>query len=292
MSNNRETQTHNPTSVVFVHGMRASGAIWENQIEHVRAAGHEAVAVDLPAHGSRRHDRFTMEGAFEAVDDAVASLPAGPVALVGLSLGGYTSLAWAARPDTTDRLVGVVAAACTADPKGKPVRLYRDISRRVANAVYLSRRLRGRVVHPAVHRMQLAVEAMPFSPLQSAPGGADLRRLEIAPRQTAEMHRPTWDVVTDALTDLAGMSSIANVRAARVPLWFVNGAHDRMRIEEQRHLAAARDGALVVLPNAGHPVNTDAPTAFNRVLTRALSDFGRAAWNTGGHERAHHHIAA
>ncbi|MGW2094841.1 alpha/beta fold hydrolase [Promicromonospora sukumoe] len=292
MSNDSETQPHNPTSVVFVHGMRASGAIWENQIDHVRAAGHEAVAVDLPAHGSRRHDRFSMAGAFEAVDDAVASLPAGPVALVGLSLGGYTSLAWAARPDTTDRLVGVLAAGCTADPKGKPVRLYRDISRRVASAVYLSRRLRGRVVHPAVHRMQLAVEAIPFSPLQSAPGGADLRQLEIAPRQTADMHRPTWDVVTDALTDLAGMSSIANVRAARVPLWFVNGAHDRMRLEEQRHLAAARDGALVVLPKAGHPVNTDAPSAFNRVLTRALADFGRAAWKTGGHERADYHFAA
>jgi pimeloyl-ACP methyl ester carboxylesterase len=260
--------------------MRSSGAIWESQVEHVRAAGHEAVALDLPAHGSRRHHQFSMDGAFEALDDAVASLPSGPVALVGLSLGGYTSLAWAARPGTTDRLVGVLAAGCTSDPKGKPVRLYRDVARTVAKAAYLSRRLTGRVVHPTAHRARLSVPtmpAMPFSPLRSAPGGADLRELEIAPRQTAEMYRPTWDVVTDALTHLAGRSSIANVRAARVPLWFVNGARDAMRIGEQRHLAAARDGALVVVPGAGHDVNTEAPTAFNRVLTRALSDFGRAA---------------
>ncbi|PUB29872.1 pimeloyl-ACP methyl ester carboxylesterase [Promicromonospora sp. AC04] len=279
MSSNHQNPDGAPTSVVFVHGMRSSGAIWENQVEHVRAAGHEAVAVDLPAHGSRRHDRFSMDGAFEALDDAVATLPSGPVALVGLSLGGYTSLAWAARPGNADRLAGVLAAGCTSDPKGKPVRLYRDVAKSVANAVYLGRRLTGRVVHPSVHRARLSVPSMrfPFRPLRSAPGGADLRQVEIAPRQTAEMYRPTWDVVTDALTHLVGRSSIANVRAAQVPVWFVNGARDAMRIEEQKHLAAARDGALVVIPNAGHDVNTEAPSAFNRVLTRALADFtGRA----------------
>jgi pimeloyl-ACP methyl ester carboxylesterase len=271
------------TSVVFVHGMRSSGAIWENQVEHVRAAGHEAVAVDLPAHGSRRHDRFSMDGAFEALDDAVASLPSGPVALVGLSLGGYTSLAWAARPEATERLVGILAAGCTSDPKGKPVRLYRDVAQNIANAAYLGRRLTGRVVHPSVHRPRLSVPSVPsvrppFRSLRrSAPGGADLRQLEIAPRQTAEMYRPTWDVVTDALTHLAGRSSIANVRATRVPLWFVNGARDAMRIGEQRHLAAAHDGSLVVIPGAGHDVNTEAPSAFNRVLARALADFNRRA---------------
>jgi pimeloyl-ACP methyl ester carboxylesterase len=268
-----------PTSVVFVHGMRSSGSIWANQVEHVRAAGHAAVAVDLPAHGSRRHDRFSMDGAFETLDDAVAGLPAGPVALVGLSLGGYTSLAWAARPGTTDRLAGVLAAGCTSDPKGKPVRLYRDVAKNVAGAAYLARRLTGRVVHPSVHRPRLSVPSLkpPLRPLRSAPGGADLRQVELAPRQTAEMYRPPWDVVTDALTHLVGRSSIANVRAAQVPLWFVNGSRDAMRIEEQRHLAAARDGSLVVIPGAGHDVNTEAPSAFNRVLTRALADFHRRA---------------
>lgn len=266
------------TSAVFVHGMRSSGAIWEDQVAHLRAAGHEAVAVDLPAHGARRHDRFSMDGALEVLDDAVAGLP-GPVALVGLSLGGYTSLTWAARPETTDRLVGVLAAGCTSDPKGKPVRLYRDVARSVAGTAYLARRLTGRVVHPTVHRARLSVPSLrpPFRTLRNAPGGADLRQVEIAPHQTAEMYRPTWDVVTDALTHLAGRSSVANVRAARVPVWFVNGARDAMRIGEQRHLAAARDGALVVIPGAGHDVNTEAPTAFNRVLTRALADFGRRA---------------
>jgi pimeloyl-ACP methyl ester carboxylesterase len=50
-----------------------------------------------------------------------------------------------------------------------------------------------------------------------------------------------------------------------------------MRLDESRHLAAAERGALVVVPGAGHDVNTDAPDAFNRVLDRALRDFSRAA---------------
>jgi len=282
MNSNNQNPQDAPTSVVFVHGVRSSGAIWESQVEHVRAAGHAAVAVDLPAHGALRHDRFSMDGALEVLDDAVAGLPAGPVAMVGLSLGGYMSLAWAARPETTDRLVGVLAAGCTSDPKGKPVRLYRDVAKTVAGAAYLGRRLTGRVVHPSVHRARLSVPALklpalPFRSFRTAPGGADLGQVEIAPRQTAEMHRPTWDVVTDVLTHLAGRSSVANVRATQVPVWFVNGARDAMRIGEQRHLAAARDGSLVVIPGAGHDITLEAPSAFNQVLTRALADFRRRA---------------
>jgi pimeloyl-ACP methyl ester carboxylesterase len=49
-----------------------------------------------------------------------------------------------------------------------------------------------------------------------------------------------------------------------------------MRMEEFRHLVAAERGALVVVPDAGHDVNTDAPEAFNRVLLRALRDFSHA----------------
>ncbi|MCF4123491.1 alpha/beta hydrolase [Antribacter sp. KLBMP9083] len=269
--------------VVFVHGMRTSSAIWEQQLEHVRAAGHEAVAVDLPAHGALRDARFSMPGAFDALDDAAASLdPAAPVALVGLSLGGYTSLAWAARrTPVTDRLAGVLVSGCTTDPRGKPVAAYRELARRVV-AGHAAVRTAGRSslawaesVRQAGGPWLLRPDGARLRGPASAPGGADLRTLTVAPGQAAGPYRPGWDVVTDALSHLAGRSSLTDVRALEVPVWFVNGARDTMRLEEQRHLAAARDGALVVVPGAGHDVNTDAPDAYNRVLTRALGDFAR-----------------
>ncbi|MFD4994096.1 alpha/beta fold hydrolase [Cellulosimicrobium cellulans] len=260
-----------PPAVVFVHGMRTSGAIWDRQVEHVRALGHDAVAVDLPAHGARAHERFTLDRSFEVIDEAAASFgPDRRVVLVGLSLGGYTSLAWAARRPT--HLAGVVAAACTSDPKGKPVALYRDVARLVVaggGAVGRGARWAARTSATAWGTIARGGRSLPGGAVSSyaLAGPADVG----APTPAA----PGWHVVTDALTQLAGRSWLAHVRDVDVPVWLVNGARDHMRLDEQRYLAAAADAALVVVPRAGHDVNSEAPEAFNRVLGRALADFGR-----------------
>ncbi|WP_225997182.1 alpha/beta fold hydrolase [Myceligenerans pegani] len=265
-----------PPAVVFVHGMRTSSAIWREQLAHVRRLGHDATAVDLPAHGARREERFTMPRAFEVIDDAVAGFgPGRPVAVVGLSLGGYTSLAWAARGTPhTARLAGVIAAACTSDPKGKPVALYRDLAQGFVDA--------GGGVRAAISKVSDVVRGVPLPGRRpgrssTSPGGADLRKVAVTPDQNAEPYRPGWHVVTDALTHLAGRSSLDALRRIDAPVWLVNGARDHMRLEERRHLRAARDASLVVLPGAGHDVNTDDPVSFNRVLTRALTSFSAAA---------------
>ncbi|AEG43605.1 alpha/beta fold hydrolase [Isoptericola variabilis] len=256
---------HPAPAVVFVHGMRTSSAIWAHQLEHVRDAGHPAVAVDLPAHGARYDERFSLTRAFEVIDEAVESFDGRPVALVGLSLGGYTSLGWAARhaSDGGAPLAGIVAAGCSSDPRGKPVALFRDVARvTVAGTTAV-----GRYVRRAGTRWRALATG------RSVAGGADAAAFG-GPRSSS-VYTPGWDVVTDALTQLAGRSSVADLRAARAPVWLVNGARDRMRLEEARHLAAAERGALVVVPRAGHDVNTDAPEAFNRVLDRALREFSR-----------------
>ena len=238
----------------------------------------------------RRDERFSLPRALEVIDEAVDSFGEDRrVALVGLSLGGYTSLAYAARearglPRTShdgtkhngaapepapavprSRLAGVVAAACSSDPKGKPVALFRDVARiSVAGAGAARRR-----ATTAGARWRAALTGR-----GSRPGGADVAAL-VAGAAAVGPYRPGWDVVTDALTHLAGRSSIADLRTMRVPVWLVNGSRDHLRLEEQRHLAAAYQGALVVVRGAGHDVNTDAPDAFNRVLSRALHDFSR-----------------
>ncbi|WP_277208834.1 alpha/beta fold hydrolase [Isoptericola croceus] len=257
--------------VVFVHGMRTSSAIWRAQLDHVRGSGHEAVAVDLPAHGARHGERFSMGRAFEVIDSATGSFPSGtPVVVVGLSLGGYTSLAWAAHralvapgADAAAPLAGVVAAACTADPRGKPVALFRDAARLAVSGTMSARRTATRAWRSALLTGR------------SRPGGTAVAELLTGTPRADGAYRPGWDVVTDALTGLAGRSTVADLRAIRVPVWLVNGARDRMRLEESRHLAAAHRGALVVIPQAGHDVNTDAPSAFNDALTRALHEITR-----------------
>ncbi|QCB95262.1 alpha/beta fold hydrolase [Cellulomonas shaoxiangyii] len=115
--------------IVLVHGTRTSAEIWHAQVAALRHRGHPTHAIDLPGHGSRSDERFTLEGALAAIDEAVDACPVPPL-LVGLSLGGYVSLAYAGQHE--DKLAGVVLAGCSTEIKGKPVSLYRRASTHVA----------------------------------------------------------------------------------------------------------------------------------------------------------------
>lgn len=248
-------------AVVFVHGMRTSSAIWDDQVAHLRERGHDAVAIDLPAHGTRHAERFTLKRAFEVLDETVASFgPDREILLVGLSLGGYTSLAWAARRPA--RLVGVVAAACSSEPRGKPIALYRDL----AHSVVTGWRSARRTTRRAGDLLRGGLLGRPGAAGALMDGGG--ARVEGA--------TPSWDVVTDALGELAGKSWLSRIRAVDVPVWLVNGSRDHLRVDERRYLAAASEAELIVIPRAGHDVNSHAPQAFNRTLDRALARLGGA----------------
>ncbi len=149
--------------IVLVHGTRTSSAIWAPQVAELQRLGHVTVAIDLPGHGARTHERFTLEGALDAVDAAVTSCAAPPL-LVGLSLGGYVSLAYAGRHE--DRVAGVVAAGCSTQTRGPLLRAYSRVSTRVADVLHLG----GGTWH-VVTDMLHALAA--YSPL------ADLRRLTL-----------------------------------------------------------------------------------------------------------------
>lgn len=95
----------------------------------MRRHGHTSVAVDLPGHGLRAHETFTRAGAIKTIADAVASCPVPPL-LVGLSLGGYTSLAFAAANQHS--VTGVVLSGCSTEIRGKPLAAYSRVSSAIA----------------------------------------------------------------------------------------------------------------------------------------------------------------
>ncbi|MCG2801189.1 MAG: alpha/beta fold hydrolase [Cellulomonas sp.] len=108
-----------------MHGTRTSSAIWDEQTTALLAHGHPSVAIDLPGHGSRTDERFTLAGALDAIDEAVRGCSQPPL-LVGMSLGGYTCLAYARQHP--DKIAGVVLASCSTELRGKPLAAYRVVS--------------------------------------------------------------------------------------------------------------------------------------------------------------------
>ncbi len=86
--------------VVLTHGMAVSSATWAAQVE-LLAKDHRVITWDLRGHGRSERpagtEAYSRENVLADFDEIVGSLDAaaGPPVVVGHSLGGYLSLAFA-----------------------------------------------------------------------------------------------------------------------------------------------------------------------------------------------------
>jgi pimeloyl-ACP methyl ester carboxylesterase len=226
--------------VVLVHGLRTSRTMWRAQVEALRAYGVRALAVDLPGHGARRGERFTLDGAVDAVADGVDAV-GGRALVVGLSLGGYVGIAHAAR--RPEQVAGLVAAACSTRPLVALVDgwalLARGIARLPDAGAGLNQGMVDRVLPPS-------------AAADVAAGGFAL------------------DVMDDVLRAMRAATPVEDLARVEAPVWLVNGRYDHFRGEERRFLRACRDGRLVVVPGATHLVSLTAPVGFTRAVLGAV----------------------
>lgn len=224
--------------VLLVHGIRASATMWRFQEQTLRAAGYPVLAIDLPGHGQRMGEPFTVPAALAAIDDGVAAL-GGRVLLVGLSLGGYYAVAYAA--EHPDRVAGLVAAGCSAVPRGVLLEGYRLLARVIHRlpdrGLWLHETMARRLLPAAGARDVLA-------------GGAAL------------------DVMDSGLLATSTLTPLASLAAYPGPIWLVNGALDHFRLNERRFLAACSNGQVVVVPGATHLSSLAQPERFTRILLR------------------------
>jgi pimeloyl-ACP methyl ester carboxylesterase len=230
--------------VVFVHGIRTSATMWRAQVEHVRSRGFGAHAVDLPGHGSRRDEPFTLDGALETVDAAVRdAAPAGPVVLAGHSMGGLLSTQYVGA-EHPPPVSAFIAASCTAVPRGAALQTYRMLAKGFDSlpdrGMWLTNRLLDRIL-PEETRADFGA------------GGYAL------------------DAQDAALAALADLDVLAALPRIDVPLWFVNGQYDQLRTSERQFTRIAPHAELVVVPRTTHHVTVMRPRVFNAVLDVALA---------------------
>ena len=230
--------------VVFVHGIRTSATMWRAQVEHLAQQGVAAVAVDLPGHGSRRAEEFTLAGAFETIDRAVLeAAERGRVLLVGHSMGGLLSIEYAGREDRPP-IAGFVAASCTAVPRGMGLAAYRLLARG-----FDSLPDRGQRITDLVLDRTLPAETR----LDFGAGGY------------------AYDAQDTALRSLSVLDLLAALGHIRVPLWFVNGQFDQLRVNERLFRRVAPDAELIVVPRTSHLVTAMRPRVFNALLDLAVA---------------------
>ena len=75
---------------VLVHGMSHGAWAWEGLVRRLEKDGHRAIAVDLPGHGRRAHERgrASVDGYARAVADAMMQAGVARGIVVGHSMGG------------------------------------------------------------------------------------------------------------------------------------------------------------------------------------------------------------
>lgn len=234
-----------PKSVVLVHALRTSSTMWRGQRELLESRGHRVHTPDLPGHGARMGEKFTVAGAVDTIHDAVTRADEesdGGAFLVGLSLGGYLATHYAGLEPR--RIRGMLLASCGTQPYRVALEAWRLAAKVIARFPDRGRALNDFAVRLAVRDPELAEDVLR--------GGIAL------------------DVMDDVLREFATLDVRGSLARIDAPIWFVNGQWDHFRIEERRALRAARNGRLVRVVGANHLVNLSRPGVFNRVLLTAL----------------------
>jgi pimeloyl-ACP methyl ester carboxylesterase len=239
-----------PAHLVLVHGSRLSSTQWAPQVPLLR--DHVALTlVDLPGHGARADEVFTMDRCTDVIGDAVESAAAhgDPVVLVGHSLGGFAAMAYAAaRPDT---LSGLVLAGSSATPTGAGAAVYRAVA---ALTDRLGPARMTRVNDRVLHRLYPAERIDPV-----IAGGYWFAPTPAAWREVMTRCRPSM------------------LHGVRCPVLLLNGQFDQFRIGTRAYLGACPTARVETVRRAGHLSNLDQPEAFADALLRFAREVSDSA---------------
>lgn len=106
--------------IVLLHSAGLDLTYWDAQIAAL-SRNHDVIAVDLPGHGlsEAEAESITMPQVARAVSSTIASLGAGPVHLVGLSVGGLIAQELAITEPDLIRSLTLIDTAARFAPAGQ-----------------------------------------------------------------------------------------------------------------------------------------------------------------------------
>jgi pimeloyl-ACP methyl ester carboxylesterase len=230
-------------SLVFIHGTRLTGGLWAPQRADL-GLRFRVVTPDLPGHGQRADETFTLPGAAAAVATILREETARqgtPPVLIGLSLGGFVAMDVAARH--SEHVGGLVIAGASGEPGGP---------------LSLPILLLERILSAGGRRLQTRLNAWYFRT-----------------RYGAAIAEP---LIRGGFWPAGGVQALRAIRAERFaprlaaypgPTLILNGDWDLFFRSGSRTFAkAAVDARRVRLARATHLSNLDQPAAFDAAIER------------------------
>ena len=228
-------------ALLFLHGAVLNGRMWD-PVAAALGADFRIAAPDLPGHGARAGEPFTLEAAGAVVRATAQALAPAPVVLCGDSLGGYVALASARGLGA--QLQGGVLAGWTTSFRGPAVLGY--LAQIALSGLLPPDRLQARLAQ-RIRRDYAAGPAV----------------LEAGIRPAA---------FAEAVAELRRADFRALLAAFPAPVLLLNGARDwGHRLGERGARAARRDLRLHHIPGVGHGVSLHRPADFAAQIRRFIN---------------------
>ncbi len=243
------------TPVLLVHAFPLNAGMWQPQIDSL-GGRFRLLAPDLKGFGSSEAPEEMTDYSVDAYADDLrgflVALGLERVVLVGLSLGGYIALAFLRRhPEVVTALVLADSRAEADATEGKERRTAQQGQVREQGTAGLIESLAGALLAASTREKNPQIVDHAKRLMDNSPQGF-ISALE------AMKNRPDS---TEGLVKIT------------VPTLILVGKNDAVTPPEasRKMHERVRGSHLVVLPDAGHLSNLEAPEAFNRALEEFLS---------------------
>lgn len=226
--------------LILLHGATGNGRMWD-PVRRSLDPRWVVLTPDLPGHGARRNEPYTLAGAVSTALECARSVPDAPLVLGGDSLGGYSSIA-AASALPSDRLRGLILGGCSLNYVGSPLRAlrWRGLIGNCVTALLGENRFTHVLLTKELRRAGLA-----DTDIDSLIG--------------AGIHPGAFKQAVEAIANVDFRSKVA---AIEQPILFLNGERDKPAFKHEAEFVACARSAESRHFDCEHGVSIRCPRGF------------------------------